>query len=67
MAKESGQDFEEILRTAIKESGLSQNELARRAGVSQAQVGRFLHAERTLSIPSFNRLCTVLGLKLVRE
>ncbi len=56
----------DALRTAIKDSGLSYNELRRRAGVNQAQVSRFMVGERDLTVQVASRLCLVLGYELVR-
>jgi|GEM_PF-789792 len=42
------------------------NALAVSAGIDQASLRRFLSRERSLSLDSADRLCVVLGLKLVR-
>jgi transcriptional regulator with XRE-family HTH domain len=59
------------LRGAIKAvqntEELSLNELGRRCGVSAAQLSRFLHGERSLTLPAAEKVCDFLGLKLVRE
>jgi transcriptional regulator with XRE-family HTH domain len=56
----------DALRRAIQESGLSYNELRRRAGVNQAQVSRFMLGERDLTLQVASRLCLCLGYELVR-
>jgi transcriptional regulator with XRE-family HTH domain len=53
-------------RQAVRDSGLSLNELARRTKVSQPQLSRFMRDERTLTLPAAARLCEVLGLTLVK-
>jgi transcriptional regulator with XRE-family HTH domain len=51
------------LRAAMKESGLSLNELGRRSGVAVANVSRFM-AGSGLRGDSIDKLCGVLGLEL---
>src|SRR5262245_14577122 len=52
------------LREAIQGSGLSLNELGRRAGVSEGQLSRFLRGDRTLTLPAAARVCRYFGLGL---
>lgn len=56
----------EVLRQAIQDSGMSQNELARLTGVEQASISRFTRGERDLSLGSVDRLLPILGLELRR-
>jgi DNA-binding phage protein len=56
----------ETLQQAIRESGLLANEVARRAKVTPGQLSRFLSNQRTLTLPSVDRICKVLGLELRR-
>lgn len=59
----------ERLRVAIQEEiwkqGFQQAELARRVGMSEAQISRFLKGERGLSLESIDKLMDVLGLEIV--
>jgi transcriptional regulator with XRE-family HTH domain len=55
----------EKIREAIRDCGLSHNELARKSGVSQPQLSRFLTGERTLTLPAAAKVCEALGLRLV--
>lgn len=57
-------DLIEQLRRAIAGCGLSMNQLGKAAGVNQAQLSRFLRAERTLTMPTAAKLCAYLGLRL---
>jgi transcriptional regulator with XRE-family HTH domain len=57
----------EDLRRAVLDSGLTQSELGRRAGVSQPQLSRFLNRERTLTLTAAAKLCRALGLTLVKQ
>jgi transcriptional regulator with XRE-family HTH domain len=52
------------LQDAIRASGLSLQELGRRAGVSQGQLSRFLRGDRTLTLPAAARLCLYFRLGL---
>ncbi len=53
------------IREAIQGSGLSVSEIARRSGVSHPQISRFIHGERTLTLPAAALVCEALGLRLV--
>jgi transcriptional regulator with XRE-family HTH domain len=55
----------EKIRQAIQDCGLSHNDLARKSGVSQPQLSRFLAGERTLTLPAAAKVCEALGLRLV--
>jgi plasmid maintenance system antidote protein VapI len=54
------------LQQAIAESGLSLNRLGKQAGVSQAQLSRFVRGERTLTLPVAAKLCIFMGLRLAK-
>lgn len=64
MTKEQLANLEEQLRTALLRTGLSHHELARRSGVSQPVLSRFISGERSLSLPIASKLCQMLGLRL---
>ena len=53
------------LRELIGRSGLSEYELAKRAGVSRSNLSRFRSGTTHLSLPSLDRVAEVLGLKLI--
>jgi transcriptional regulator with XRE-family HTH domain len=59
----------EQLRVAVQEAiwtgGIEQAELARRAGMSEAMVSRFLRGERFLSPGAIDEMMEVLGLEIV--
>jgi transcriptional regulator with XRE-family HTH domain len=57
----------EIVRTAIRESGLSLNELARRSGVEASALSRFVNGMVGLTLTSFEKLAPVLGLRVARR
>jgi transcriptional regulator with XRE-family HTH domain len=52
-----------IVRAARKEAGLSQRELARRAGTSQAAVSRVESGREDPSFARFEELISALGLR----
>ena len=54
----------ERLRAAIRRSGLSQNEVARRAGIDPGMVNRFLHGTRSMTLATAEKVAAALGLKL---
>ncbi len=53
------------IQEAIWDRGIQQAEMARRTGLSEAQVSRFLKGERGLSLESIDRLLDVLELEIV--
>jgi transcriptional regulator with XRE-family HTH domain len=63
-------EFEKTILSAIKESGLTQVELAANSGVSQGLISLFSESDplkrRTITLPVADRLCKALGLKLIR-
>jgi transcriptional regulator with XRE-family HTH domain len=62
-----GQDLIALIKEAVRDSGLSLNELARRSRISSAQLSRFMTGERSLTLDSAARLFEPLGLRVVRE
>jgi plasmid maintenance system antidote protein VapI len=53
-----------ILKGAIRDSGLSLNELSKRCGVSNPQLSRFVRGERSLTLPAAEKLMVYFGLKV---
>ena len=60
-----GEQLRVAIQEAIWKQGFQQAELARRVGLSPAQVSRFLKGERGLSLESIDRLMEALGLEIV--
>lgn len=54
----------ERLRVAIRASGLSQNEVARRAGIDPGMVNRFLHGTRGLTLATAEKVADAIGIEL---
>jgi hypothetical protein len=54
-----------VIQAAIRDSGLPQLEIARRAGIAAGQLSRFMRNERTLTLPAAEKICRVVGLHLV--
>src|SRR5262245_48643385 len=54
------------LRQAIRDSGLSLQEIQRRSGADHGALSRFRNPRRTLTVPAVEKLCDLLGLALVR-
>ncbi len=57
-------DIEIQLREAIKGSGMSCYEIARRAEVTNSQLSLFLSGQRSLTLTSAAKIARVLGLEL---
>jgi transcriptional regulator with XRE-family HTH domain len=60
-------DAAEILRTARRDAGLSQAELAARAGTSQATVSAYESGRKEPSLSTLSRLLDVTGTRLTVE
>jgi DNA-binding Xre family transcriptional regulator len=63
--KAEAQHAADQLRAAIEASELSDYELARRAGVAQSALSRFMTGERSLSLETFEKVCVALELEVV--
>lgn len=53
------------LRAAIAASGMTQAAIAKAAGMTEAQVSRFIAGKRSLRLESAERIGRVVGLQLV--
>ena len=67
MKQNSPQSLSDQLRRIIAESGLSRYELARRSGVEQSALSRFVNGQRGLTTESLDRLARTLGLELTAK
>ena len=59
-----GAEVTKALQRAIRESDLSQNEIARRAGIDPGMVCRFVNGQRGMTLATAARVADVLGLDL---
>jgi len=59
-----GAEVTKALQQGIRDSELSQSEIARRAGIDIGQVSRFVHGLRGLTLATAARVADVLGLEL---
>jgi transcriptional regulator with XRE-family HTH domain len=57
----------EVVRDAIRDSGLPIRELARRTGVEAAVLSRFMNGKVGISLSTFEKLAHELGLGVVNE
>lgn len=57
----------EVLRVAIKESGLTQYKIARDTGVLATALGRFVSGKTSLRLDKADVLAKYLGLRLAPE
>jgi transcriptional regulator with XRE-family HTH domain len=55
--------FQRLIYKALKRSTLSQNAIARRSGVHQPILSRFLKGQQELSVPSAERLGELFGVE----
>ncbi|MFA6958695.1 MAG: helix-turn-helix transcriptional regulator [Thermoanaerobaculia bacterium] len=54
----------EAILTEIEKSELTRYELARRAGLQESQLSRFVHRERSVSLETLEKLLGALELKI---
>ena len=64
MAGKRQRSVSQQLRKAIAESGQSLRLIAEECGTNDAQLSRFMRAERGLTTKTVDRLCEYLGLEL---
>ena len=56
------QEIQMKLAESIKQSGLTQTEIAKRIGVKQSQVSCYLHGKKMPALDTFANLCIVLDI-----
>jgi plasmid maintenance system antidote protein VapI len=64
MLNASRRPLGETLKAAARATGLSVNALAKRSGVPQAVLQRFLAGQRGITLDTAEKLCASLGLEL---
>lgn len=57
-------DWQELMRAAIENSGLTLLEISHRTGISQSQLSRFMRSERNITFPTAEKIGKLLGLEL---
>lgn len=57
------EQIRERLQTAIKQSGLTQTELAKRLNIYQSAVGQYLSGRAMPALDTFANLCAVLDVE----
>ncbi len=60
-------DVSAVLRSARERAGLSQRQLAERAGTSQATLSAYEHGRKQPSVATFERLLAAAGVALTVE
>ena len=58
------QPLSTVLRTAIRDCGQSQFEIANTIGISHGILSRFMREERSMNLETAEKLCAYLGLEL---
>lgn len=58
------QDLDELVRDAVKQSGLSQYRLSIDSGLSDAAICRFVNRNQTLTLRSASRLLAALNIRV---
>ncbi len=57
-------NLDNLVRDAVKQSGLSQYRLAINSGISHAAISRFMTRNQTLTLRSASRLLAAMGLRV---
>jgi len=65
--KRAGNDIEKQLKQTLIESKMSRYQIAKEAGLSEAQLSYFVNGKRSLTLPAAAKLAKVLGLELVQR
>ena len=55
-------DIQDRISQAIKQSGMSQTEIAKKVGVRQQQISCYMNKQKTPNLDTFANLCQVLDL-----
>lgn len=55
-------EIQKRLAEAIKQSGFSQTEIAKRLGVSQQTISHYIKGDKMPSLDTFSNLCVILDL-----
>ncbi|MBR6736774.1 MAG: helix-turn-helix transcriptional regulator [Clostridia bacterium] len=55
-------DIQKRLREEIKNSGLTQKEIAKRVGINPSTVSKYLKQDKYPAIDTFANICEVLGI-----
>ena len=71
MARQQKPSMTTMIRRAIQESGVSQRELCRRAGIDSGNLSKFLSGSpsgsRGMTVRSLEKLAPLLRLRLVKD
>jgi len=59
-------EYEDMVKRAIRECGLSAYEVAKRTGVHKASLSRILSGQRRMTLETLDRLAAVIGVKVMR-
>ncbi len=57
------EQIQKRLAEAIKQSGMSQSELARRLGVKHTQISCYVHGKKMPALDTFANLCKLLDVE----
>jgi transcriptional regulator with XRE-family HTH domain len=60
----ASKSFENIVRRAINESGLSRYQISKQSGVPESVLSRFVSGKRSISLDTLEKLRAVLHLEL---
>lgn len=63
----AGMNVSKALRRAVEQCGLTRYEIAKRTGIAQSMLSRFVTAKRALSLDAVDRLAEFLKLELVER
>ncbi len=67
MSQNNSLPWSEVVRQAVQADGRTQAELAALAGITQAQISRFLAGKRLLMLDAAGKLAEAVGLMVVRR
>ena len=54
------EQIQKKIAEAIKQSGISQNEIARRLGISHSQISCYVHGKKMPALDTFANLCAII-------
>jgi len=60
-------DWESIVRRAVEDSGLSRYKIAIESGITQSQLSYFMSGQRTITLPTAEKIAQIVGLELRKK
>lgn len=61
------ESLSKVIRDSIRDSGYSNYRICKETGVNQATLSRFMTESNSMSLENAEKICKLLGLKLIKQ